>query len=45
MPERLRTAYSRCARELIALDERLSRVPVLDRIAGALEVVARRTSA
>ncbi len=45
MPERLRTAYSRCARELIAVDERLSRVPVLDRIAGALEVVARRTSA
>jgi SAM-dependent methyltransferase len=44
MPERLRAAYSRCARHLIAVDEGLSRVPLLDRVAGALEVVARRTA-
>ena len=43
MPERVRAAYSRHARGLIALDEGLSRVPGLDRVAGALEVVARRT--
>lgn len=45
MPERLRTEYSRFARGLIALDQALSRLPVLDRVAGALEVVARRNGA
>jgi len=41
MPERLRTAYSRFSRELIALDEQLCKVPGLKRVAGALEVTAR----
>ena len=44
MPERVRTAYSRRARQLIWLDDGLSRVPLVDRVAGALEVVARRAA-
>jgi SAM-dependent methyltransferase len=43
MPERLRVAYSRLAPCLIAADEVLSRAPGLEHVAGALEVVARRT--
>ena len=42
MPERVRDAYSRAARELIAADELLSRTPGLGHVAGALEVIARR---
>jgi SAM-dependent methyltransferase len=43
MPERVRVTYSRFARELIAADEVLSRAPGLGHIAGAMEIVARRT--
>lgn len=43
IPERLRDAYSRLAPCLIAADEVLSRAPGLEHVAGALEVVARRT--
>ncbi len=43
MPDRLRDAYSRLAPCLIAADEVLSRAPGLEHVAGALEVVARRS--
>jgi SAM-dependent methyltransferase len=40
IPEALREFYSRFARTLIRIDASLSAVPVLNRIAGVLEVVA-----
>jgi SAM-dependent methyltransferase len=42
MPARLRAAYSRLSRPLIALDGVVSGLPGLGELAGVLEVVARR---
>lgn len=42
MPARLRAAYSRLSQPLIALDGLVCRLPVLNQLAGVLEIVARR---
>lgn len=44
MPDKLRAAYSRSSKVLIALDEMLCKIPVLNRLAGALEITAQRTA-
>jgi SAM-dependent methyltransferase len=43
LPDQLRTLYSRFGREIIAVDDVLSRIPVLNQLAGVLELVARPT--
>jgi SAM-dependent methyltransferase len=42
MPGIVRTIYSSCARPLISVDRALCRVPLLNRIAGVMEIVAVR---
>jgi hypothetical protein len=42
LPARVRALYSRFARPAIAFDDGLSRIPGLNRLAGVLEVLARR---
>ncbi len=44
MPNKLRTIYSRFSKTLITLDGNLCKVPVLNHIAGVLEVTAQRNS-
>jgi SAM-dependent methyltransferase len=44
LPEPVRVFYSRFSRTLIGLDDVLSRIPALNRIAGVLEVMARRAA-
>jgi SAM-dependent methyltransferase len=43
MPVWLRSAYSRFSRILIALDGVLSHIPLLNRVAGVLEITAQKT--
>lgn len=43
VPDSVRAAYSRFSHAILTLDAALSRVPVLNQVAGVLEVVARRT--
>ena len=45
MPSKLRAAYSRSSKVLIALDGALCKVPALNHLAGVLEITARRNSA
>ncbi len=42
MPRRVRIAYSRFGRRLLALDGMLCKIPVLNRLAGVFEITARR---
>ncbi|MBP7866284.1 MAG: class I SAM-dependent methyltransferase [Acidobacteria bacterium] len=42
MPEGVRRLYSRAARPILAADAALSRIPLLNRLAGVLEIVAVR---
>jgi ubiquinone/menaquinone biosynthesis C-methylase UbiE len=42
MPEALRTLYSRFARAIIRLDAGLAAIPLLNQVAGVMEIVARR---
>lgn len=44
MPNRLRVFYSRFSRQLIALDGALCRIPLLNQVAGVLELTARRST-
>jgi SAM-dependent methyltransferase len=44
MPNTVRTAYSRWSRALIAVDGILCRIPVVNRLAGVLEITAQRRS-
>jgi SAM-dependent methyltransferase len=41
VPERVRAVYGRLGRHLIELDGTLSRIPVLNQLAGVLELLAR----
>lgn len=43
VPDSMRAGYSRFSHAILALDAALSRVPVLNQVAGVLEIVARRT--
>jgi SAM-dependent methyltransferase len=43
LPPAVRNVYGRLGRALIGLDSVLSRIPVLNRLAGVLEITARRT--
>jgi len=44
VPEPARILYSRFSRALIRIDDALSRLPVLNQIAGVLEIMARRAA-
>jgi SAM-dependent methyltransferase len=44
MPAALRRLYSRFSRFLIAADGRLAQIPVLNQVAGVLEITARKLS-
>jgi SAM-dependent methyltransferase len=44
MPASVRSLYSRFARGILAADDLFSRVPVLNRVAGVLEMLARKTA-
>jgi SAM-dependent methyltransferase len=44
VPEVARDFYSRFSHSLIALDRAISRIPGLNRIAGVMEILARRSS-
>ena len=42
LPQSVRDIYSRFARGIIAIDELFSRIPVVNQVAGVLEIMARR---
>lgn len=42
LPDRLRHWYSTAGRQIVALDSAVSRIPIFNRVAGVLEVLARR---
>ena len=44
LPEQFRAFYSRFSRAIIPLDTALSSVPVLNQVAGVLEIMARRAA-
>jgi SAM-dependent methyltransferase len=44
LPELIRVLYSRFAQEIIRADGAISRIPLLNRVAGVMELVARRDS-